>query len=167
MRRTSSAAPNPTKACRDSPSLKAAARRDAVRPRPFVSPHHVYGGLVLVLVLVLQLLVAPHLPHEILRFFTTTTTTTVHPWHVTSPVDSPHATALYKTPPVCPKPTPKVDFAGTFNTDTVRSMALAEQAKRVAAEFEFGPDAVNKAVKEFIREMGRFWPHAPYFAIGR
>jgi hypothetical protein len=33
-------------------------------------------------------------------------------------------------------------------------MALAEQARRVAGEFDFGPDAVNKAVKEFIREMG-------------
>lgn len=121
-----------------------------MRPRPFLSPHHVFGGLVLVLVLVLQLLVAPHLPHEILRFFITTPR-----WHVTSPADSLHATALYKSPPVCPKPKPKIDFAGTFNTDTVRSMALAEQAKRVAAEFDFGPDAVNKAVKEFIREMGR------------
>jgi hexokinase len=34
-------------------------------------------------------------------------------------------------------------------------MTLADQAKRVAAEFNFGKDAVNKAVKEFIREMGR------------
>jgi hexokinase len=33
-------------------------------------------------------------------------------------------------------------------------MALADQAKRVAAEFAFEKDAVNKAVKEFIREMG-------------
>ena len=35
-------------------------------------------------------------------------------------------------------------------------MALAEQAKRVAAEFDFDSDHVNKAVKEFIREMGMF-----------
>jgi hexokinase len=33
-------------------------------------------------------------------------------------------------------------------------MALAEQAQRVAAEFDYSPDAVNKAVREFIREMG-------------
>jgi hypothetical protein len=33
-------------------------------------------------------------------------------------------------------------------------MALAEQAKRVAAEFDFSNDGLNKAVKEFIREMG-------------
>lgn len=37
-------------------------------------------------------------------------------------------------------------------------MVLVEHAKRVAAEFEFGPDAVNKAVKEFIREMGKSCP---------
>jgi hexokinase len=36
-------------------------------------------------------------------------------------------------------------------------MALADTAKRVAAEFDFNDDAVSKAVKEFIREMGR-WP---------
>ena len=35
-------------------------------------------------------------------------------------------------------------------------MVLAEQAKRVAAEFDYSPDAVNKAVLEFIREMGTF-----------
>ena len=148
MRRTSPASSNPTTARHGSPSLKPA-RRHAVRPRTVVAPHHVLSGLVLVLVLVLQLLVAPHLPHEILRFFTTT-----QHWHVTSPAPSLDPTARSDTPPICPKPKPKVDIAGTFNTDTVRSMALAEQAKRVAAEFEFGPDAVNKAVKEFIREMG-------------
>lgn len=32
-------------------------------------------------------------------------------------------------------------------------MALADQAQRVAAEFEFGQDAVNNAVGEFIREL--------------
>jgi hexokinase len=44
-------------------------------------------------------------------------------------------------------------------------MALAEQAKRVAAEFDFGDDAVKKAVKEFIREMGMY--RIRYCAIGR
>jgi hexokinase len=43
---------------------------------------------------------------------------------------------------------------GTFNTQHKRSMSLADQAKRVAAEFDFDDNAVNKAVKEFIREMG-------------
>ncbi|PSN63735.1 hypothetical protein BS50DRAFT_529656 [Corynespora cassiicola Philippines] len=32
-------------------------------------------------------------------------------------------------------------------------MALADQARRVAAQFEFGPGHVRKAVDEFIREM--------------
>ena len=33
-------------------------------------------------------------------------------------------------------------------------MALLEQARKVAAEFEYSPDDVNKGVKEFIRQMG-------------
>ena len=33
-------------------------------------------------------------------------------------------------------------------------MALLEQARRVAAEFEYPPENVNKGVKEFIRQMG-------------
>jgi hexokinase len=45
-------------------------------------------------------------------------------------------------------------FAHTFYTHTTKSMALAEQAKRVAAEFDFDQDHVRSAVKEFIREMG-------------
>jgi hexokinase len=32
-------------------------------------------------------------------------------------------------------------------------MALHEEAKRMAAEFEYPPEEVNKGVKEFIREM--------------
>lgn len=36
----------------------------------------------------------------------------------------------------------------------LRKMSLLQDAKRVAAEFEYGTDAVNKGVKEFIREMG-------------
>lgn len=37
-----------------------------------------------------------------------------------------------------------------------RSMALAQQSKRVAAEFEFTAEHVNRAVAEFIHEMGEF-----------
>ena len=32
-------------------------------------------------------------------------------------------------------------------------MALAEAAKSIAAQFDYPPDAVNRGVKEFIREM--------------
>jgi len=35
-------------------------------------------------------------------------------------------------------------------------MTLQEEAARVAAEFEFTPDQVRSAVKEFIRQMGTF-----------
>ena len=33
-------------------------------------------------------------------------------------------------------------------------MALVEKAKRVAAEFEYPPDELNRGVQEFLREMG-------------
>jgi len=60
---------------------------------------------------------------------------------------------VLQEPSVCPKPEQQVEFVGTFNRQHKRSMALADQAKRVAAEFDFSDDALNKAVKEFIREM--------------
>jgi len=56
---------------------------------------------------------------------------------------------VFQQPPL---PSP-ADLFGTFHTRPERSMALANQAQRVAAEFEFGQDAVNKAVGEFRREM--------------
>lgn len=33
-------------------------------------------------------------------------------------------------------------------------MALAQEASRVAAEFEYSDAQINKAVKEFINQMG-------------
>ena len=33
-------------------------------------------------------------------------------------------------------------------------MALLDRARKVAAEFEFGPEDVRKSVQEFITEMG-------------
>lgn len=33
-------------------------------------------------------------------------------------------------------------------------MALAEEAKRMAAEFDYSADEVRKGVKEFIKQMG-------------
>ncbi|KAF1966247.1 hypothetical protein BU23DRAFT_560411 [Bimuria novae-zelandiae CBS 107.79] len=114
------------------------------------STHHrvFLSALVVVLVLVFQLL-APRLPRELLRF-----TANQDAW---DPAISFREHPLYKEPPVCPRPLHPVARTGTFNKrinrDTARSMALAEQAKRVADEFNFGPDAVNKAVNEFIREM--------------
>ena len=36
-------------------------------------------------------------------------------------------------------------------------MSLLQEAKRVAAEFEYSTEDVQKGVKEFIREMGECW----------
>ncbi|KAK7179244.1 hypothetical protein DPSP01_003503 [Paraphaeosphaeria sporulosa] len=147
MRRPSAAA-DPTAGRSDkSPSP----RPGAVRANFSLSTHHVFSALVVLLVLVLQFL-APRLPHELLRL--TPTNDSRDP---TLSAFSPREHPLHREPPVCPSPSQRTASAGTFNKrinrDTARSMALAEQAKRVADEFSFGPDAVNKAVKEFIREM--------------
>jgi hexokinase len=89
--------------------------------------------------------------HEILKFFTG--------GHQGVGISLRNPVVVFdKNQDVCPVPEPKqhAHIQGTFNKDTDRNMALADQAKRVAAEFDFGPDAVRSAVKEFIREMGRF-----------
>lgn len=106
------------------------------------------GAIVVLLALFFQVF-APHFPHTVLRFFTKD-----QHWHVSSPGITLRNPVLFHEPQICPKPEQIVEFEGTFNTHPKRSMALAEQAKRVAAEFDFSDDAVNKAVKEFIREMG-------------
>jgi len=41
---------------------------------------------------------------------------------------------------------------GLFKTKD-RKMKLQEEAKRVAAEFDFSDEQVNAAVKEFVKEM--------------
>lgn len=111
---------------------------------------HAIVGLAVVLLALFLAAFAPHFPHSVLHFFTQD-----HHWRVSSPGITLRNPVLFQgQPPVCPKPQQQVEFVGTFNTRPKRSMALAEQAKRVAAEFDFGQDAVNKAVKEFIREMG-------------
>ena len=40
-------------------------------------------------------------------------------------------------------------------------MALLEETNRVAAQFEYTDEDVNKAVKEFLRQMGRWNLHPP------
>ncbi|KAF1832129.1 hypothetical protein BDW02DRAFT_649386 [Decorospora gaudefroyi] len=99
-----------------------------------------------VVVLLLALgtgLFAPHLHHAILRLASRGQTPGIT---LRNPI-------VFQEPSICPKPEQQSEFVGTFNTKPRRSMALAEQAKRVAAEFDFCDDAVGKAVKEFIREM--------------
>jgi hexokinase len=98
---------------------------------------------VVVLALALQF-TAPHLSRGLVQ-------------NLTAHTKYPRNSILYNNnnqPPVCPRPEPHVEFAQTFYTHTTKSMALAEQAKRVAAEFDFDQDHVRKAVSEFIREMG-------------
>ncbi|KAF2873020.1 hypothetical protein BDV95DRAFT_593402 [Massariosphaeria phaeospora] len=112
-----------------------------------LSLHHAISIAVLLLVLAFQLL-APRLPHELRQYFSSKP----H-WRVPSPEFTLRNPVLFHEPPTCPRPDQHVAFAGTFYTNTERSMNLAEQAKRVAAEFEFGPGNVRKAVKEFVREM--------------
>lgn len=38
-------------------------------------------------------------------------------------------------------------------------MALAEEAKRIAAEFEYPPEEVQKGVREFIKQMDEGLEH--------
>jgi hexokinase len=95
-------------------------------------------------------LLPPHFPHAIREIFDKT-----QHWRVSPPSVTLRNPLVFEEPQTCPKPAQHVEFKGTFHTKPERSMALADQAKRVAAEFDFEKDAVNKAVKEFLREMGR------------
>jgi hexokinase len=109
--------------------------------------------IAVVVGVVLLALFAPRSPPTLREIFDRT-----QHWRATSPSLTLRNPLVFEEQPICPKPKQHVEFKGTFNTRPERSMALAEQAKRVAAEFDFGKDAVNKAVKEFIREMGmRRW----------
>lgn len=111
--------------------------------------------VVVVVGAVLLAFLAPRFPHTIREIFNGTQL-----WRASSPAITIRNPVVFHEPPICPKPVQHVEFKGTFNTRPERSMALADQAKRVAAEFDFEQDAVNKAVKEFIREMGLRW-HTP------
>jgi hexokinase len=112
-------------------------------------PSLVTHTLAVVVGAVILAFLAPRFPHTVREIFDRT-----QHWRVSSPYTPPPNPIVFHQQPVCPKPKQHVEFRGTFNTRPERSMALADQAKRVAAEFDFGQDAVNKAVNEFIREMG-------------
>jgi len=68
-------------------------------------------------------------------------------------------------PPSCPSPTynpfiqdlycrvPPQHTPGSLYSPSPHSMALAQAAQRVAAEFEYNKQDVNRGVKEFIRQM--------------
>ncbi|KAH6870649.1 glucokinase GLK1 [Alternaria rosae] len=133
----------PNKATRPLQSPTQSARPD--RPRPTRSPFATHT-VVTVLVLLLALgtgFFAPHFSNAVLR---TVINKQAPSFSLRNPI-------VLQEPSICPKPEQQVEFVGTFNTQHKRSMTLADQAKRVAAEFDFDDNAVNKAVKEFIREM--------------
>lgn len=73
----------------------------------------------------------------------------------------PSSFILQSTPLVSHPPT----FSSCPNTNPLREalpictrskMGLIEDARRVAAEFEYPPDEVNRGVKAFIRQMGQY-----------
>ncbi|KAH7398827.1 hypothetical protein DE146DRAFT_505818 [Phaeosphaeria sp. MPI-PUGE-AT-0046c] len=104
--------------------------------------------VVVVVGAVLLAFLAPRLPYTVHEIFDRN-----QHWRAFSQGTTLRNPIVFQQQSVSPKPPQHVEFKGTFNTRPARSMALADQAKRVAAEFDFGQDAVNKAVKEFIREM--------------
>lgn len=105
---------------------------------------------IVLLVLALQFFL-PHLPLD--SFFVPHYS---QPWPDAAPLcaTSPASVLLSSrhAEPICRKPS--VETSRTFYSITERSMALQEEVKRVAAEFEFSAEDVRKATKEFIREMG-------------
>ena len=53
-------------------------------------------------------------------------------------------------------PNPRTSFKEqTFLDLQAPDMALREAAERIAAQFDFPPSDVNKAVKEFLNQLGK------------
>ncbi|KAH8708613.1 glucokinase GLK1 [Phaeosphaeriaceae sp. PMI808] len=126
-----------------SPTWRARQRNPA---RSSLPTHFVV--LVLIVLLALCIPQYPRFAQPIHRFLHSNQL-----WSPSSPPTALRKPVILDETQICPKPEQNVEFKGTFNTRPERSMALADQAKRVAAEFDFGKDEVSKAVKEFIREM--------------
>lgn len=112
------------------------------RDRP--SPTTLVLGLLLIAVLLAQYLL-PHLPIPyqdlFLRTYPTPTPASCPP----VPTYNPFVQELY-----CRVPT---HTPGSIYNRSPRSMSLAQAAERVAAEFEYKKEDVNRGVKEFIRQM--------------
>ncbi|KAA8618471.1 Hexokinase [Pyrenophora tritici-repentis] len=140
-RNSSVSSPSEATRPRSSPTQSARQARQANTGTSLVT-HTILSLLVLLLALGTAFF-APHLPNAVVRLVTKDHATG---FTLRNPI-------VLQEPSVCPKPEQQVEFVGTFNREHKRSMALADQAKRVAAEFDFSDDALNKAVKEFIREM--------------
>ena len=129
-----------------SASTSAEGRR-ATPVRQLCKPRHLFSLAVVLLLLLVQFFL-PRLLHNTFYNFSRTK----HIWPATS--SCPASPVLSSSPKTCPKAEQQLEFSHTFYTQTKPSMKLADEAKRVAAEFEFPAEGVRKAVKEFIREMG-------------
>jgi hexokinase len=128
------------------PFLKDARRkkRNTFFSRERPSPSTLVLGLLLVAVLLIQFLL-PHLPIPyqdlFLRTYPTPEPTSCPP----VPTYNPFVQDLY-----CRIPTHN---PGSIYNRSPRSMSLANAAERVAAEFEYTKEDVNRGVTEFIRQM--------------
>ena len=147
-RDSSSSSPGPS-----SPNKAKSPSASSRRPAPSRLPSiQAAVSIAVVALALLAHLFAPHLPQAILHFFTRD-----QQWSLSSPGITFRNPVIFGHQPAGSlEPTSPARFSATFNTRPERSMALVEHAKSVAAQFDFTPDAVNKAVKEFRKEMGRF-----------
>ena len=108
-------------------------RSSSLSRTPWVSVSQVVSVAFLAIVLVIQLIISSHVRIG---------TTFQDLGGTGASLDS---VAICPNTPVLQEPLP---------ISRPYKMALLEQARRVAAEFEYPPENVNKGVKEFIRQMG-------------
>lgn len=106
--------------------------------RSWLGPTQLVSFALLIAVVVLQILRPPVVPVE-------------RSWE--------HATAYQgsREPPTCPN---TVIFEEPLPVSRPHKMSLIEEAKRVAAEFEYSPDDVNRGVKAFMSQMRESKPLA-------
>lgn len=132
-----------------------ASSRSVSHPRLsfLTSQQPLYLFLLLLLVLVLPQFFFPHLPFRlaILRSPQDKLVGLLPAAQVCSP--PPPAVNPFLDSLICPQP--QIEQPGTLYNDAPRTMGLAQEASRVAQEFEYSAQDVNKGVKEFIRQMSR------------
>ena len=108
-------------------------RSSRLSRRPWVSVSQLVSCAFLVVVLVIQFIIPSHV--HLGTVFRDSLRSGVR-------VESP---AICQNSPVFLEPLP---------TSRPHKMSLLEEARRVAAEFDYTKQDVNKGVKEFIRQMG-------------
>lgn len=130
-------------------------------PLPLPLSHLLPIGLLLLIALLVQFFVAQRSSGS--SFASQRFPFSSDPTHaVTEPLACPSSAAptvifTASRTDTCPTPAQEVEYkyGGFYNrrADSGRSMALADEARRVAAEFDLGAVELNKGVKEFLREM--------------